>query len=109
MILKLIAWSALAWLIEALVYWFSALALPAVLVPSAGWLALPLTALATLIPSAPGYLGTFDYFAVRSMTELGNSIASATAYALLVHSVVWLPITLSGGLYWLFRSAKNSA
>jgi glycosyltransferase 2 family protein len=105
--LKLTAWSGLAWGLEGLVYWFTALALPDVAWPVAGGLALPLTAVATLIPSAPGYWGTFDFFAVRAMTALGNSTTSATAYALLVHLVIWLPVTLSGGLYWLCRPRKS--
>jgi uncharacterized protein (TIRG00374 family) len=105
--LKLISWSLMAWLSEGCTYWFSALAFPSLSVPSAGWLALPVGSLATLIPSAPGYVGTFDYFAVRAMTELGNSTAAATAYTLLVHTVLWLPPTLAGGLYLLLRPIRQ--
>lgn len=104
--LRLVIWSAVAWGLEALVYVLSALAIPALASPLGGYFALPLTAFATLIPSAPGYIGTFDFFAVRAMTALGNSGESATAYAALVHIVIWLPITLLGGLYWL-RSSRN--
>ncbi len=102
--LKLIALSAVAWTLEALVYYCSARALPAVASPLGGYLALPLTAFATLIPSAPGYVGTFDFFAVRAMTGFGNSVTSATAYAVLVHAIIWLPITVIGGLCWLRSS-----
>jgi uncharacterized protein (TIRG00374 family) len=105
--LKLIAWSLIAWLAEGGTYWFSALALPSITIPSAGWLALPVGTLATLIPSAPGYVGTFDYFSVRAMTELGNSMAAATAYALLVHAVLWVPPTIAGGLYLLLNRIKR--
>lgn len=101
--LKLVAWSLLAWLAEGCVFWFAALALPSVTVPSAGWLALPVGTLATLIPSTPGYVGTFDYFTVRAMTALGNATAAATAHALLVHALLWLPPTLTGGIYLLLR------
>jgi uncharacterized protein (TIRG00374 family) len=104
--LKLIAWSLLAWSAEGCTYWLSALALPSVQIPSASWLALPVGTLATLIPSTPGYVGTFDYFSVRAMTQLGNSTAAATAYTLLVHTVLWLPPTLVGGLYLLLRPIK---
>lgn len=103
---KLVVLSAVAWMLEALVYYCSALALPSVASPLGGYLALPLTAFATLIPGAPGYVGTFDFFAVRAMTGLGNSVTSATAYAVLVHAVIWLPITLVGGVYWL-RSSES--
>ncbi|WP_247869516.1 lysylphosphatidylglycerol synthase transmembrane domain-containing protein [Herbaspirillum sp. ST 5-3] len=98
---KLVLWSLLAWIAEGGVFWFAALALPAVLSPIAAWLALPVGTLATVIPSTPGYVGTFDFFTVSAMTALGNSVAAATGYALLVHALLWIPPTVVGGLYLL--------
>lgn len=103
---RLAFWSFIVWLAEGCVFWFSALALPALDAPLAGWLALPVGTLATLLPSTPGYVGTFDFFTVRAMTGLGNSAAAATAYALLIHALLWLPPTLAGGLYLVFRPAR---
>lgn len=105
--LTLIVWSLMAWLAEGCVFWLVALALPSLTTPVAGWLALPVGTLATLIPSTPGYIGTFDYATVRAMTELGNTAAAATAYALLVHALLWLPLTLIGGLYLLTHSTQR--
>lgn len=99
----LLCWSILAWIAEGCVYWFAALALPSIAVPIGGWIALPVGTLATLIPSTPGYVGTFDYFTVRAMTTMGNAAEATTAYALLVHALLWLPPTLVGGLYLLVR------
>jgi hypothetical protein len=101
--LKLVLWSFAAWLAEGCLFWFAALALPSITTPLAGWLALPVGTLATLIPSTPGYVGTFDYFTVRAMSALSNTAAAATAYALLVHASLWLPPTLIGGLYLLLH------
>lgn len=98
---RLVGWSIAAWLFEGCVFWFAALAVPGLAEPLAGWLALPVGTLATLIPSTPGYVGTFDYFTVRAMTALGNGQVVATAYALLVHALLWLPPTLAGGAYLL--------
>jgi uncharacterized protein (TIRG00374 family) len=106
---QLVAWSVLAWIAEGCVFWCAALALPTVTGPLAGWLALPVGTLATLIPSTPGYVGTFDYFTVKAMTELGNTTAAATAYALLVHALLWLPPTLVGGLYLLLHPVGQQA
>ena len=106
--LRLAFWSFIVWLAEGCVFWFSALALPAISAPLAGWLALPISTLATLIPSTPGYVGTFDFFTVRAMTELGNNTEAATAYALLIHVVLWLPPTLAGGLYLLLHPASTA-
>lgn len=100
---NLMGWSLAAWLAEAGVFLFSAKAFAALPVPQASWLALPVGTLSTLIPSTPGYVGTFDYFVVHAMTTLHNPTTIATAYALLVHFVLWLPPTLLGGLYLLFK------
>lgn len=105
--IRLVTWSLIAWLAEGCVFWFAALALPSIATPAAGWLALPVGTLATLIPSTPGYVGTFDYFTVRAMTELGNNAYSSTAYALLVHALLWLTPTLIGGLYLLLRPLEK--
>jgi len=103
---KLILWSALAWIAEGFVFWFAAIALPAILYPLAAWLALPIGTLATLIPSAPGYIGTFDFFTAEAMTVLGNKTTATTAYALLVHALLWLPPTLIGGFYLLLYPVR---
>jgi uncharacterized membrane protein YbhN (UPF0104 family) len=50
--LILVLWSAIAWLAEGAVFWCVAMALqPALETPAAGWLALPVGTLATLIPA----------------------------------------------------------
>lgn len=100
---RLVAWSIVAWVGEGCVFWFAALALPSLAAPLGAWLALPVGTLATLMPSTPGYVGTFDYFTVKAMVSLGNATGAATAYALLVHALLWLPPTLAGGLYLLLH------
>jgi uncharacterized protein (TIRG00374 family) len=98
---RLLLWSVGAWLAEGALFWAAAYALPSIVAPQAAWLALPVGTLATLIPSAPGYAGTFDFFTAQAMALLGNPIAAATAYALLVHALLWLPATLVGGVLLL--------
>jgi glycosyltransferase 2 family protein len=100
---KLILWSMLAWIAEGFVFWLAALALPSVFHPIAAWIALPIGTLATVIPSTPGYVGTFDFFTTQAMTVLGNTTTAATAYALLIHALLWLPPTIAGGLYLLLN------
>ncbi len=107
--LILVLWSAIVWLAEGTVFWCVAMALqPALEAPAAGWLALPVGTLATLIPSTPGYIGTFDYFTIKAMTALGTPTTIATAYALLVHVLLWLPPTLTGGLYLFALNIQKS-
>lgn len=102
--LNLFWWSALAWLAEGCVFWAAALALPSISNPTAGWLGMPVATLSTLIPSTPGYIGTFDYFTMYAMSILGNNATASTGYAFLVHALIWVPPTLIGGVYLLMHS-----
>jgi uncharacterized protein (TIRG00374 family) len=101
MMVKLLLWSLFVWVAEGFVFWFVALSLPSIVNDGAAWLALSFGTLATIIPSTPGYVGTFDYFTSQAMATLGNSDASATVFAFLVHAVLWLPPLIVGGLYLL--------
>lgn len=101
--LKLLFWSILAWLCEAFVFAIIALALPNITNWVAAWLAFPVGTLSTLIPSTPGYIGTFDYFASQAMIILGNNAVAATTYVFIVHFILWLPPTIIGGIYLLFN------
>jgi uncharacterized protein (TIRG00374 family) len=101
MMLRLLIWSLFAWIAEGFVFWFVAISLPSITNDLAAWLALSFGTLSTVIPSTPGYVGTFDYFTSQAMAVLGNSYASSTAFAFLVHIVLWLPPLLAGGFYLL--------
>lgn len=105
-ILNLLTLSFFAWTSEGFVFWFAAYAIPSIDNPLGGWLAFPVGTLATLIPSTPGYIGTFDYFTILSMTGCQNNQIAATAYALLVHGLLWLPPTVLGGIFLVARSIR---
>lgn len=96
---KLVFWSFIAWSAEGLVFWLVALSIPSISNDLASWIALPVGTLATVIPSTPGYVGTFDYFTAESMVAMGNSSTGSVAFAFIVHAVLWLPPTLVGGIY----------
>jgi uncharacterized protein (TIRG00374 family) len=59
--------------------------------------------LATTIPSAPGYVGTFDTPGIAILTAYGVDPAVAAGYTLTLHAALWLPITLLGA-YYMARS-----
>jgi uncharacterized membrane protein YbhN (UPF0104 family) len=52
--------------------------------------------LATTLPAAPGYLGTFDAPGIAVLAAFGLNQELATAYTLVLHAALWLPITLLG-------------
>ena len=55
--------------------------------------------LATTIPSAPGYIGTFDAPGIAVLVAYGVDQATAAGYTLVLHVALWLPITLLGAYY----------
>jgi len=50
--------------------------------------------LGTAIPASPGYVGTFDYFAVRALDLFGVARESAVSFALVSHAMALLPVAL---------------
>jgi uncharacterized membrane protein YbhN (UPF0104 family) len=94
--LRLVGLSLLAWVLEGAMFASVAAALHIAVHPAGPWLALGAATLATLLPSSPGYLGTFDYFAILGLTAAGAARAEATAFALLAHVLLWLPVTAVG-------------
>jgi glycosyltransferase 2 family protein len=59
-------------------------------------------ALATIVPSAPGYVGTFELTAVSIATIFGTDPDAAFAMALLVHAMI-LGVTSVGGVIAALR------
>jgi glycosyltransferase 2 family protein len=57
--------------------------------------------LATTLPSAPGYVGTFDGPGIAVLVLYGVAQSIAAAYTLVLHAALWLPITLLGAYYML--------
>ena len=99
--IRLIGLSLLVWALEGCVYLLTCIALGAGTHGGSAWLAMSVGSLSTLLPSSPGYVGTFDYFATLTFSSTGMPEAQAVSVTLLVHLVLWLPITLLGGLYLL--------
>jgi glycosyltransferase 2 family protein len=94
--LRLVAASALAWVLEGAVFASVAWSLHIAVPPLAPWLALGAATLATLLPSSPGYVGAFDYFGMLGLTAYGAGHAEAAAFAFLAHLMLWLPVTIAG-------------
>jgi uncharacterized membrane protein YbhN (UPF0104 family) len=56
--------------------------------------------LATTIPSAPGYVGTFDAPGIAVLSAYGVSPDIAASYTIVLHVALWLPITVLGLYYF---------
>ena len=57
--------------------------------------------LSTLIPSSPGYVGTFHYSLAKSLQLFGMSNEESHTYALLIHTIFWTIITIFGLISFL--------
>jgi glycosyltransferase 2 family protein len=99
-VLALFGLSFAIWLLEAALFAVIALAFAAPSGPLGGLFAMATGTLSTLIPSSPGYVGTFDYFTLTAFAAYGVPEADAAAIAFTVHAVLWLPLTVLG-LGWL--------
>lgn len=97
--------SILAWGLEASMYWtiargFGPLVSAAIGVPGA-LLTTGVANLATLVPAAPGYVGTFEAGVLLAVNgALGVPRGLALSYAILVHAALWFPITVWGAIEW---------
>lgn len=104
---RLLGLTLVAWLLEGAVFACVMWSLQLDLASAAAGLSLGAGTLATLLPSSPGYVGTFDYFAALGLTAYGAAPAAATAFALLVHLVLWVPVTVVGLALLLIRRSGS--
>lgn len=93
--------SVIIWLLETVKYWFVMHAFNFEVSFFALMLMNGIVNLATTLPSAPGYVGTFDGPGIAVLTLYGIEQGLATAYTLVLHAALWLPITLLGGFYMI--------
>jgi glycosyltransferase 2 family protein len=84
------------WWIEGFIFWLVAQSLELDVTIPEGLFLLVLTAFFSLIPAAPGYVGTFDAAVVFGLKAVGVVGGQAVAFALLVRFVLFVPITAVG-------------
>lgn len=92
--------SFLIWLLETGKYWFVMHAFNFEVSFFALMLMNGIVNLATTIPSAPGYLGTFDAPGIALLSAYGVPPEMATSYTLVLHAALWFPITALGAFYY---------
>jgi uncharacterized protein (TIRG00374 family) len=93
--------SVIIWLLETAKYWFVMHAFDFQVSFFALMLMNGIVNLATTIPSAPGYLGTFDAPGIALLVAYGVSNEIAAGYTLVLHAALWFPITALGAYYYL--------
>jgi hypothetical protein len=91
--------SLVVWLAETGKYWFVMHAFDFEVSFFALMLMNGVVNLFTTIPSAPGYLGTFDQPGIEILKAFGVNENIAGAYTLVLHAALWFPITALGIWY----------
>jgi len=107
-VLMVFVTSVIIWLLETVKYWFVMHAFSF----NASFFTLMLmngvVNLATTLPGAPGYIGTFDLPGIAILTAAGVNQAVATGYTFILHVALWLPITVLGAYYMTREGIKWS-
>lgn len=98
--------SIVIWLLETAKYWFVMHAFPLEVSFFTLMLMNGIVNLATTIPSAPGYVGTFDAPGIAVLQAYGVDKALAAGYTLLLHVALWVPITALGAYYFVRAGMK---
>jgi glycosyltransferase 2 family protein len=91
--------SVFIWLTETTKYWFVMHAFGFEVSFFVLMLMTAVVNLATTLPGAPGYIGTFDGPGIKVLEAFGVQHNIAAGYTLVLHAALWLPITLLGFFY----------
>jgi hypothetical protein len=104
--------SVIIWLLETVKYWFVMHAFTPADFSQVNFFALMLlngvVNLATTIPSAPGYVGTWEKVTEGVLVAYNVPKAVALGYAVVLHIALWLPVTLLGAYYLTREGIKWS-
>jgi hypothetical protein len=71
--------------------------------------AMSVTNLGILVPSSPGFVGSFHYFCKQALVAQGVAEATALGFALVVHLTFYIPVTLWGAAAMLWYGVEVGA
>ncbi len=98
--------SLLSWTVEASTYWIVLRAFPFDVSFLVLLLCVGLGNLATILPTTPGYVGTFHGIVALVLRAFGVTATDAAAYAVVMHAVLWAPVT-AAGVFYLLRMGQG--
>jgi uncharacterized membrane protein YbhN (UPF0104 family) len=91
-----VSWAC--WMFDAVTFLLVASSVGVPISPMAALLIAAVTVLGTAVPSAPGYVGTFELAAAATAGSLGVAAAPALAIAVLAHVLMVLPVAAGGAV-----------
>lgn len=105
-VLAAAAISLAAWGLDATTFWLAAQAVGLPLDYPSAVLVAGVTVLGTAIPSAPGFVGTFELAAAGTAGALGFGSAPALAMAVIAHVMTLGPLALAGAASLVMMGAR---
>lgn len=109
-LMRIVALSILVWVLEASIFTFVLMSFNVSLDDAllAGLVTVSIVNLGIMIPSSPGYVGTFEYFTILGLTLFFNEkLSFAGAYSVMVHTAQYLPVTVTGCVMWFFMRKRK--
>ena len=100
----LFGWTVLIWILNAGAVWAALRSVGLALPASASLTVLAFSGIAVSLPSAPGYVGTVQFFVVQALGIYAVTGAEAVTFSLLYHAAGYIPMTLLG---WIFLLAQG--
>jgi len=99
-LLWILGWSIFIWVMVGVSNYFIFLAFDQTPAIFASFILLGIVSLAVMLPSSPGFVGTFHYACVASFVILNLNEAVSRPFSIVLHASQYIPITLIG-LYYL--------
>jgi uncharacterized protein (TIRG00374 family) len=92
----LLGWTAITWMSSLVTGWAGSIALGAEPGLPAVLFLIVLTSSGQAVPSSPGYVGVYHYFATVALTTFGIDNATALGIALITHAFSYGPLVIVG-------------
>jgi glycosyltransferase 2 family protein len=96
----ILGWSIVIWGVVGISNYFIFLAFNLHPPIQASFILLVIVCLGVMLPSSPGFVGTFQFFCVIALATFGYDKNIALPFSLVLHASQYLPVTLLG-LYYL--------
>lgn len=97
--LTILGFTVTIWLVEGMMFHIAIQAFELQVPTTAALFVMGLINLGILVPSAPGYLGAFQYFGTLALSAWQVPAGEALGCVILIHACQYLPITIWGLTY----------
>lgn len=94
--LVIFLYSIVSWVISGLSFYLCLFGFSLNLPLSAGFFILVMAVIGVMIPAAPGYLGTYQYFCILALEIFGVDKSIAFSYSMVSYIISFVPVTIAG-------------